>query len=98
MDALSNPNAFRDEQAKKDEKMKELGIQESAASKAATTGGKVNEEVKRGWYIFTLHLELSFLFDLSNADWSPDIVSEFDLCTNVFIWLITFFNDCTVHY
>ena len=49
MDALSNPNAFASGQAKKDEKMKELGIEESAQSKAATTGGKVkDEEVKRG--------------------------------------------------
>jgi len=48
MDALSNPNAFASGQAKKDEKMKELGIEESAQSKAATTGGKVkDEEVKR---------------------------------------------------
>ena len=51
MDALSNPNAFASGQAKKDEKMKELGIEESAQSKAATTGGKVKEEeVKRGQF------------------------------------------------
>jgi len=48
MDALSNPNAFASGQKQKDEKMKELGIEESAQSKAATTGGKVkDEEVKR---------------------------------------------------
>ena len=52
MDALSNPNAFASGQKQKDEKMKELGIEESAQSKAATTGGKVkDEEVKRGQYI-----------------------------------------------
>ena len=55
MDALSDPRAFMSANKQKDEKLKELGIEESESSKTANTGGAAKaakpqqeEEVKRG--------------------------------------------------
>lgn len=52
MDALSDPRAFMSANKQRDEKMKEMGIEESETSKAAATGGAkpaaAEEEIKRG--------------------------------------------------
>ncbi|XP_046642966.1 1-phosphatidylinositol 4,5-bisphosphate phosphodiesterase-like isoform X1 [Daphnia pulicaria] len=51
MDALSDPRAFMSANKERDNKLKEMGIEESEQSKAAVTGGKpapaAEEEVKR---------------------------------------------------
>ena len=55
MDALSDPRAFMSANKQKDDKMKELGIEESENSKSANTGGskapQEEENVKRGGII-----------------------------------------------
>ncbi len=51
MDALSDPRAFMSANQKRDDKLKEMGIEESETSKAAATGGSKpapEEEIKRG--------------------------------------------------
>lgn len=51
MDALSDPRAFMSANQKRDDKLKEMGIEESETSKAAATGGAKpppEEEIKRG--------------------------------------------------
>ena len=56
MDALSDPRAFMSANKERDNKLKEMGIEESEQSKAAVTGGKpapaAEEEVKRGEFLF----------------------------------------------
>ena len=58
MDALSDPRAFMSANKQRDEKLKEMGIEESETSKAAATGGAkpaaAEEEIKRGNIRFVL--------------------------------------------
>lgn len=64
MDALSDPRAFMSANKQKDEKLKELGIEESENSKTANTGGgkqpvkpQQEEEIKRGgWLVLVLNV------------------------------------------
>lgn len=51
MDALSDPRAFMSANKQRDEKMKEMGIEETETSKAAAVGASKpapEEEIKRG--------------------------------------------------
>jgi hypothetical protein len=66
MDALSDPRAFMSANKERDNKLKEMGIEESEQSKAAVTGGKpapaAEEEVKRGKFsIFAIIMQRLFV-------------------------------------
>lgn len=56
MDALSDPRAFMSANQKKEDKLKELGIEESDTSNKASGLGAAKpaaeEEIKRGAFIF----------------------------------------------
>lgn len=63
MDALSDPRAFMSANQKRDDKLKEMGIEESETSKAAATGGAKpapEEEIKRGWKHKNIDIDLLF--------------------------------------
>lgn len=72
MDALSDPRAFMTANKQRDNKMKEMGIEESESSKAAATGGakpqQAEEEVKRGILYLCASTSSLIVFDMSWLD------------------------------